>query len=168
MQVVWYTRLMQLAIPISEARAGLSDLAASVFFARRCIVLTQRGKPRVALVPPELADAIIAAGGADAALKMLRDGMALPQTGQEPPEAPRERPALGHAGHPPAESGYAPGGELALEMRVPCTVEQDEDGVWCASAFIRPGVGAAGDGTTPEEAIAGLRTALEALLDVAG
>ena len=77
-------------IPISEARASLSDLAASVFFARRCIVLTQRGKPRVALVPPEFGDAISAAGGADAALKILRDGLTLPWTGQEPPEVPRE------------------------------------------------------------------------------
>jgi predicted RNase H-like HicB family nuclease len=51
---------------------------------------------------------------------------------------------------------------------VPYTVEQDKDGVWCASALIRPGVGAVGDGATPEEAIADLRTALEALLDEVG
>jgi hypothetical protein len=35
-------------------------------------------------------------------------------------------------------------------VHVPCVVEQDEDGVWCASALLRPGVGAVGDGTTPE------------------
>jgi hypothetical protein len=51
---------------------------------------------------------------------------------------------------------------------VPYVVEQDEDGVWCASAQLRPGVGAVGDGPTQEAAIADLRAALEALLDVVG
>jgi predicted RNase H-like HicB family nuclease len=53
-------------------------------------------------------------------------------------------------------------------VHVPYTIEQDEDGVWCASAVLRPGVGAVGDGSTPEEAIADLREALDALLDVVG
>ena len=53
-------------------------------------------------------------------------------------------------------------------VHVPYVVEQEEDGVWCASAQLRPGVGAVGDGSTQEEAIADLRTALEALLDVVG
>jgi predicted RNase H-like HicB family nuclease len=53
-------------------------------------------------------------------------------------------------------------------VHVPYVVEQDEDGVWCASAQLRPGVGAVGDGATQEQAIADLRTALEALLDVVG
>lgn len=53
-------------------------------------------------------------------------------------------------------------------VHVPYVVEQDEDGVWCASAQLRPGVGAVGDGQTQEEAISDLRTALEALLDVVG
>ena len=53
-------------------------------------------------------------------------------------------------------------------VHVPYVVEQDEDGVWCASALLRPGVGAFGDGTTPEEAVTDLRAALEALLDVVG
>jgi predicted RNase H-like HicB family nuclease len=53
-------------------------------------------------------------------------------------------------------------------IHVPYTIEQDEDGVWCASAMLRPGVGAVGDGANPEEAIADLRTALNALLDVVG
>jgi predicted RNase H-like HicB family nuclease len=57
---------------------------------------------------------------------------------------------------------------VTRDVHVPYTVEQDEDGVWCASALIRPGVGAVGDGATPEEAIADLRTAHEALLDVVG
>lgn len=51
-------------------------------------------------------------------------------------------------------------------IHVPYTIEQDEDGVWCASAMLRPGVGAVGDGATPEDAIADLRAALDALLDV--
>jgi predicted RNase H-like HicB family nuclease len=53
-------------------------------------------------------------------------------------------------------------------IHVPYAIERDEDGVWCASAMLRPGVGAVGDGATPEEAIADLRTALNALLDVVG
>lgn len=53
-------------------------------------------------------------------------------------------------------------------VHVPYVVEQDEDGVWCASALLRPGVVAFGDGTTPEEAVTDLRAALEALLDVVG
>ncbi len=49
-------------------------------------------------------------------------------------------------------------------MHVPYTLERDEDGVWCASALIRPGAGAVGDGKTREEAVADLREALAALL----
>lgn len=47
---------------------------------------------------------------------------------------------------------------------VPCTLEQDEDGVWCAHAQLRPGVGANGEGDTPEAAIADLREAVEGLI----
>jgi predicted RNase H-like HicB family nuclease len=46
----------------------------------------------------------------------------------------------------------------------PYTVEQDEDGVWCARAQLRPGVGANGDGDTPETAIEDLREALIGLI----
>jgi 8-oxo-dGTP pyrophosphatase MutT (NUDIX family) len=53
-------------------------------------------------------------------------------------------------------------------VHVPYVVEQDEDGVWCASALLRSGVGAVGDGATPEEAVADLRAGLEALLEVVG
>ena len=49
-------------------------------------------------------------------------------------------------------------------VHLPYTVEQDEDGVWCAAAQLRPGVGAVGDGPTPDAAIADLRSALELLL----
>jgi predicted RNase H-like HicB family nuclease len=53
-------------------------------------------------------------------------------------------------------------------VHVPYAVEQDEDGVWCASAQLRPGVGAVGDGPTSEAAIADLRQALEVLLAEVG
>jgi hypothetical protein len=43
---------------------------------------------------------------------------------------------------------------------VPYAVEQDEDGVWCASAQLRPAVGAVGDGPAAEVAVADLRDAL--------
>jgi hypothetical protein len=45
-------------------------------------------------------------------------------------------------------------------VHVPYTLEQDEDGVWCASAQLRPGVGAVGDGET--------REALQALIAEVG
>ena len=38
----------------------------------------------------------------------------------------------------------------------------------CVSALIRPGVGAVGDGTTPEEALADLREGLAALIAEVG
>ena len=47
-------------------------------------------------------------------------------------------------------------------------MEQDEDGVWCASAQLRPGVGAVGDGATQEEALADLREALALLIEEVG
>jgi predicted RNase H-like HicB family nuclease len=53
-------------------------------------------------------------------------------------------------------------------VHVPYVVEQDEDGAWCASALLRPGVGAFGDGATPQEAVTDLRAALEMLLEVVG
>jgi predicted RNase H-like HicB family nuclease len=53
-------------------------------------------------------------------------------------------------------------------VHVPYHLEQDEDGVWCASAQLRPGVGAVGDGGTPEAALADLREALIALLAEVG
>jgi predicted RNase H-like HicB family nuclease len=49
-------------------------------------------------------------------------------------------------------------------VHVPYTLEQDQDGVWCASALVRPGAGAVGDGATREEALADLREALVALI----
>lgn len=53
-------------------------------------------------------------------------------------------------------------------VHVPFVVEQDEDGAWCASVLLRPGVGVFDDGTTPEEAIADLHAGLGMLLEVVG
>ena len=53
-------------------------------------------------------------------------------------------------------------------VHVPYAVEQDENGVWCASAQLRPGVGAVGDGPTREAALADLREALEVLVAEVG
>jgi hypothetical protein len=44
----------------------------------------------------------------------------------------------------------------------------NEDGVCCASALLRSGVGAVGDGATPEEAVTDLRAGLDALFEVVG
>ena len=52
---------------------------------------------------------------------------------------------------------------MSRVIHLPYTLEQDEDGVWCASAQLRPGVGAVGDGATPEEALDDLREAITLL-----
>jgi predicted RNase H-like HicB family nuclease len=49
-------------------------------------------------------------------------------------------------------------------VHVPYVVEPDEDGVWCAHAQLRPGVGAHGEGDSADAAVADLRDALEALI----
>lgn len=70
-----------------------------------------------------------------------------------------------------ADAGHVRGMGQSCVTRiahVPYALEQDEDGVWCASAQLRPGVGAVGDGPTAEAVIADLRGALEALLAEAG
>jgi predicted RNase H-like HicB family nuclease len=53
---------------------------------------------------------------------------------------------------------------MAQAVHIPYTVEQDEDGVWCAHAQLRPGVGANGEGDTREDAVADLREVLEGLI----
>jgi predicted RNase H-like HicB family nuclease len=53
-------------------------------------------------------------------------------------------------------------------VHIPYVVEQDEDGVWCAHAQLRPGVGAHGEGATQAEAIADLRQALTGLIESFG
>jgi predicted RNase H-like HicB family nuclease len=57
---------------------------------------------------------------------------------------------------------------MSRVVHLPYTLEQDEDGVWCASAQLRPGVGAVGDGATPDEALADLREALILLIEEVG
>ncbi len=49
---------------------------------------------------------------------------------------------------------------MTRAVHVPYTVEQDGDGVWCAHAQLRPGVGANGEGATSSDAVADLREAL--------
>lgn len=53
---------------------------------------------------------------------------------------------------------------MTRAVHVLYTVEQDEDGVWCAHAQLRPGVGANGEGDSPAAAIADLREALTGLI----
>ena len=53
---------------------------------------------------------------------------------------------------------------MSRAVHVPYTVEQDENGVWCACAQLRPGVGAHGEGDSREAAIADLREALLGLI----
>lgn len=53
---------------------------------------------------------------------------------------------------------------MTQAVHVPYTVDQDEDGVWCAHAQLRPGVGASGEGDSPEAAVADLREALTGLI----
>ena len=69
----------------------------------------------------------------------------------------------GHAG-----SRY---GDQVAESRtvtVPVVVERDEDGMWCAHAQLRPGVGAHGEGDTEEAARQALREALTGLIEEFG
>lgn len=53
---------------------------------------------------------------------------------------------------------------MTRAVHLPYTVQQDEDGVWCAHAQLRPGVGAHGEGKSSEAAIADLREALIGLI----
>jgi hypothetical protein len=53
---------------------------------------------------------------------------------------------------------------MTRAVHVLYTVEEDEDGVWCAHAQLRPGVGANGEGGSPSAAIADLREALTGLI----
>jgi predicted RNase H-like HicB family nuclease len=52
--------------------------------------------------------------------------------------------------------------------KVPIVVERDEDGRWCAHAYLRPGVGAHGEGDTKQAAIEDLSRALKGLLEEFG
>jgi predicted RNase H-like HicB family nuclease len=47
-----------------------------------------------------------------------------------------------------------------MTVLVPMTIEQDEDGWWCAHAQLGPNVGANGQGRTRKEALDDLREAV--------
>jgi predicted RNase H-like HicB family nuclease len=53
-------------------------------------------------------------------------------------------------------------------VTVPVVVERDGDGVWCAHAQLRPGLGAHGEGDTEEAALDDLREALAGLIEEFG
>ncbi len=53
-------------------------------------------------------------------------------------------------------------------VHVPYTVEQDEDGVWCAHAWLGSSGGANGNGATADEAIADLRAAVRMVIEEDG
>ena len=53
-------------------------------------------------------------------------------------------------------------------VHVPYTVEQDEDGVWCAHAWLGSSGGANGNGATVEEAVADLREAVRMVFEKDG
>jgi predicted RNase H-like HicB family nuclease len=80
---------------------------------------------------------------------------------------------FGYEEHPPRPATPVARRSATIEpmsrvIHLPYTLEQDEDGVWCASAQLRPGVGAVGDGATPEEALADLREAVTLLIEEVG
>lgn len=54
--------------------------------------------------------------------------------------------------------------EVTRSVDVPLSVVQDEDGVWCAHAYLRPGVGVNGEGGTAEAAVEDLREALASVI----
>ncbi|MFE9064875.1 prevent-host-death family protein [Streptomyces violaceusniger] len=58
-------------IPISEARANITDVIASVRLLRRCVFLLRRDKPQAAIVPIELGEVIRQVGGPDVAATIL-------------------------------------------------------------------------------------------------
>jgi predicted RNase H-like HicB family nuclease len=53
-------------------------------------------------------------------------------------------------------------------VHVPYTLEQDEDGIWCAHAWLGSSGGANGNGATPDEAIADLREAVKMVIEEDG
>lgn len=65
----------------------------------------------------------------------------------------------------PSNCGYRDVMAEPRTVTVPIVVEQDEDGVRCAHAQLRPGLGAHGEGITEEAALADLRTALRGLIE---
>lgn len=62
-------------------------------------------------------------------------------------------------------SGYI---SAMATVHVPYTVEQDEDGVWCAHAWLGSSGGANGNGATLEDAVEDLREAVRMVFDEDG
>ncbi|MEU8839944.1 prevent-host-death family protein [Streptomyces roseus] len=63
-------------IPISEARANITDVIASVRLLRSCVFLLRREKPQAAIVPIELGHLVRQVGGPDAAADLLAKHLA--------------------------------------------------------------------------------------------
>ena len=57
---------------------------------------------------------------------------------------------------------------MASIVHVPYTVDQDEDGIWCAHAWLGESGGANGNGATAEEAVADLAEAVRMVIDEDG
>jgi predicted RNase H-like HicB family nuclease len=57
---------------------------------------------------------------------------------------------------------------VATTVHVPYTVDQDEDGIWCAHAWLGDSGGANGNGATRDEAVADLREAVQMVIDEDG
>jgi predicted RNase H-like HicB family nuclease len=53
-------------------------------------------------------------------------------------------------------------------VHIPYTLEQDEDGAWCAHAWLGSSGGANGNGETPEDAVADLREAVIMVIEEDG
>jgi len=63
-------------VAVTDARANLSELVASVRLQNRPIWLTQHGRERVVVVPLEVGEEIRRAGGVEALLKLIRQHQA--------------------------------------------------------------------------------------------
>lgn len=59
-------------VPISEARANITDVIASVRLLRTCVFLLRRDKPQAAIVPIELGRLVREVGGPDKAAEILQ------------------------------------------------------------------------------------------------
>ncbi len=57
---------------------------------------------------------------------------------------------------------------MQRDISVPYTIEQDEDGVWCAEAALTPKSFANGSGATPEAALEDLKEAIALLAETVG
>lgn len=67
-------------LPISEARANITEVLASVRLLRRCVFLLSREKPIAAVVPVELGRLVRRAGGPDKAAEILAEHLGDPDS----------------------------------------------------------------------------------------